>query len=278
MAQYSTDFSEYATDSVPTDQDWSNHWNEGGLTTNIIKDDIFGTVQYLGGKYWHLDKASSGNHILAWDDIDSDADRDDVEMLLKWSMQDGDDGIYNIGLSARASGATSGTRTQYVLWFDGQSKYLHLRKVVNGTSTELAKSYFAGELLDGKFGWLRFRINGSSLKGKWWTEQQPEPDWQLEHTNTDITAAGWVGIPIYSVDNSYIYVDYFSAGTNGDVAPWPATDSTEVRASALYTEVAYTPVLSDVRIEATYVEVAYIEGAPGGGGGGLVQPVICINC
>ena len=76
MAQYWTDFSEYTTSSQPSD--WTSHFHPKDY---IVQDDAGAE----GGKVLNISNGSTDNdaHALSWDTIDSDANRDDIELLAK---------------------------------------------------------------------------------------------------------------------------------------------------------------------------------------------------
>ena len=66
--------------------------------------------------------------------------------------------------------------------------------------------------------WYRFRISGSSLKFRLWADGSAEPTtWNAEVTNTQITAAGFVGLYNRTFDD--VWYAFVGIGTNGDPAP-----------------------------------------------------------
>lgn len=69
---------------------------------------------------------------------------------------------------------------------------------------------------------LRFRAEGTLLRGKAWPASLPEPaDWMIEITDANVTA-GWVGISWSSPQLIYDgYLNWFSVGLNGDTASSP---------------------------------------------------------
>ena len=107
---------------------------------------------------------------------------------------------------------------------------------------------------------MRFRANGTSLKGKIWSEAEDEPDdWQVEATDSAISAAGWVGVGNFNaIGTTSIAIDYFAVGTDGNSPPMPtwATDA----------EVQYNQGL---------IEVARAFSPPAAAEGN--SPLICIN-
>ena len=68
----------------------------------------------------------------------------------------------------------------------------------------------------------RFRVNGSSLKIKTWeVDNETEPGWQLEITDGDIAAGGWIGYQKFGGHSTFqrIVIPFIGIGTNGDPAP-----------------------------------------------------------
>lgn len=76
-----------------------------------------------------------------------------------------------------------------------QTVNLTVRKRVAGTETLLGSTYTTDlvHAANRRFG-LRFQVTGSTLRARTWVEGQPEPvTWQVETTDTALTAAGSVG-------------------------------------------------------------------------------------
>ena len=97
MAQYFTDFSEYTTDASPSD--WSGT-EAGGL---YRVRDVTGAV---GGKALEFSIATAGqaDRFFGWDgDVNSDANRDDVDVLIKFRVVSGTINMNPIGLRIETS-------------------------------------------------------------------------------------------------------------------------------------------------------------------------------
>ncbi|MFJ2701893.1 poly-gamma-glutamate hydrolase family protein [Streptomyces sp. NPDC087428] len=76
-----------------------------------------------------------------------------------------------------------------------QAVILTLRKRVGGTETFLVQNTTGLTHAAGRRFRIRFQTAGSTLRGKAWQDDSPEPDaWQLETTDTDLTAAGSLGM------------------------------------------------------------------------------------
>lgn len=76
-----------------------------------------------------------------------------------------------------------------------QDVILTLRKRVSGSETFLVQ-HTTGltHAADQRF-WIRFQVTGATLRAKAWQDGTAEPgDWQVETTDTDLTAAGSIGM------------------------------------------------------------------------------------
>lgn len=84
-----------------------------------------------------------------------------------------------------------------------QTVILTLRKRVAGTETFLTQHTTGLTHAPGRRVWLRFRVTGSTLRARAW-DSGPEPGvWQVETTDTSLTAAGQIGMrSILSTNNT----------------------------------------------------------------------------
>jgi hypothetical protein len=74
-----------------------------------------------------------------------------------------------------------------------QAMNLTIRKR-NGAETQIGGSIAVGTLAVNTFYTTRLQISGSTLRAKTWLRSAAEPvAWQLEVTDTDLTAAGSIG-------------------------------------------------------------------------------------
>lgn len=129
-------------------------------------------------------------------------------------------------LALRGSG-TSGAENWYQFGFKYVTAGLDskdavtLDRVLAGTTTTIATGLFPWAF-DRNF-FMRFRAEGTSLKGKAWSAALPEPDdWTVEITDANITAGGWIGVATPSASKDFTaQYNWFSVGLDGDVAPSP---------------------------------------------------------
>lgn len=217
MAQYYTDFSEYTTDAAPSD--WTARW----VTTNstwVVKEKA-GTT---GGKCLQHTSIASYRRLLSWNDIDGDADRDDVEILCKFRSSSTSTDQFRF--VARASGAAAAENCYYLACPVTSGNDAQFKKYLNGTSSVIGSEIAAALVVDTWY-WARVRINGVTLKARLWSDGSAEPGtWNIETTDSSISAAGWVGIGNLTYIGTRDF-DVFAVGTNGDAAPSSAPSSGE---------------------------------------------------
>ena len=147
---------------------------------------------------------------LTWDDINSDADRDDVEIVGQFKPR-----------------SATGTRT-FVFRLSGTNGtgYAIRLRTTNftayrfsaGTMTSIA-DVTSLSLSSSSWYWVRFRINGSSVKARYWLDGDTEPGtWDVDTTDSTYSTAGQVGVLAGSGSQIQDW-RYFGVGTNGDTAP-----------------------------------------------------------
>lgn len=158
---------------------------------------------------------------LSADAIDSDADRDDVEVYVKFETPatlqttrflfvrgaGADESATNIHLSILGSGHSLG-------YCSGSDTRVNIQ--THSTTYVGATMYHAV-----------VRANGTTLQTKIWADGDSEPgSWQINTTDPNVTGVGWVGLCQNSNVNQ-LRVHAFGVGTNGDAAPRsaPAGDS-----------------------------------------------------
>lgn len=155
--------------------------------------------------------ASSHNELLAWNDIDGDANRADVELLFQY---------YNDSATAsqRVAGvrmATSGTRTGYAVRVRTNS--IDTYRFTGLTFTAITNS--AVSFSSGTWCWVRFRVNGTTVRARIWADGDSEPGtWDCDSTDSTYSTAGHVG-PLKGANTNTQKWRKFGVGTNGDTAP-----------------------------------------------------------
>lgn len=209
MGTYFTDFSEYTTDAQPSD--WTKRWHT--TMTAVVRADAGAT----GGKVLELDVSSNNRCIVTWDEIDGDANRDEIEVLFRGrSSAASGDGPAAI---VRGSGDdTSETAYRGGIAFVGEDGQDRVVKFVNATFGALANN--VDDWSADTFYWMRFQVHSTALKFRRWAGAiGDEPvAWDIETTDSDISAAGWVGFFAFG-DGEILELDLIGVGTNGDAAP-----------------------------------------------------------
>ena len=262
MTTYNTDFTGHTDDVQPT------NWTEQWVTASGTALARAGTAaENIGAKYLELD-SNSVIYAASWDDVDGDANRDNVEVLARFT-QDVFSTAVDIGFRVfiRGSGAAA-AENAYVLSANETDELL-FSKYVAGTSSSLGIFQLGtGYFVANDHYWFRLRANGTSIKAKVWKDGDNEPTaWTAEVTDSAVTGVGWVGAGSFDTDN-IPELDFFSVGTNGDTAPDPAVDTgVEIRNTQQYTEVLGSVTDPEVRVTQHYIEVLGIRAAPATGGG-----------
>lgn len=228
MAKYSTDFSGYTADAQPSDWTLRYETVAGQVLTRT-------KVGSIGGKVMRIEAHTDNAALIgaAWDAIDSDAGRDDFEILCVYVMVSRD--AVAVNAVGRASGTDRASATfagaQHAGNYSNANQKRAIKRVSGSHSTIQSSSYTA---VAGRRMAVRTRMNGTTLSVKIWQydlESEPET-FPLGGTVSDVTAAGWVGIFVGAVvsDNSKgpVDVEYVAVGTDGDTADLPGAESTPV--------------------------------------------------
>jgi hypothetical protein len=205
----------------------TKRWVTTNETVVAANSDTSQTSDYDFETEWSV----AGRRLNSLDAVDGDANRADSEILVKFSLNETSLVDFPYGLVIRGGGS-AGSEDGYVVSIDEagfDDLRCNLSKYVAGTATTLASGRIHDrfEYGSGDEMYLRFRVNGSSLKAKLWNSRYSEPaDWDVEDTDTSVTAAGWCGIWNFAA-NFLCKTDWISIGTNGDTAGF-VVDTTSV--------------------------------------------------
>lgn len=214
MTTYFTDdFADFSTCSAGDCGDWTERYNAGYWTVSS------GDVVYPIGK-------SNDWTALTWDDLDGDANRDNIELLFKLTTSSSalTATVVPYGI-ARGSGSDEAETHYLFAARDTGIRVLYC----SGSSTQNLIANVLLSLSASTTYWFRFRVNGSgptSLKLKVWADGDSEPGtWNIDTTDTSgPTAAGWSGPATYGLTNPNLNtLLQIGVGTNGDTAPAAAT-------------------------------------------------------
>ena len=202
MAQYFEDFESYTPNATPVG--WTKK-RDGGVTTWTVFDT--GTSKIVRGT-----NTVASPSTLTWDTIDADANRANMEVVIRFRLTDGSGGG---GAVVRA---TTDTQIGYQGIFFVPA--LTVTRIQYGVSTNKSQ---------GNFGWnsntwyrLRIQVNGNVLKLRAWDEGSSEPTtWTLGDagtvTDNNITTGG-AGFCVTKTAGS-VEFDWIGVGTNGSAAP-----------------------------------------------------------
>jgi hypothetical protein len=205
--EFATDFSEYPTGQQP--YDWTKRLYGGAATCNYTVEEVAGV-----GKVLQLSgMTAEGLKGITWNAFADTTT--DVEVLVKFRVNDANTAIDGIGPYVRATGTTSSTRSWYWPYFASEdSRVLFTKWVPDPVSIESQYTYAFTET---EWIWCRYRVIGTDHKLKYWKDGETEPEtWTHEVTDTGPTA-GYVGWMSY--DGRADQIAFFSVGLDGATAP-----------------------------------------------------------
>ena len=204
-----------------------------------------------GGFSFEQDWSATARRLNSLDAIDGDANRDDIELLGRFQINEAaQDNQY--ALTGRGSGAAGSESAYTAVVFEAGTQDLRIQlvKYDAGTPTQMVigDSDHVHEYVTGEWLYLRLRINGSDIKAKLWRVSDVEPTaWSEETTDTAITGVGWGGISGFQ-SLGLCETDMLTIGTNGDAAPLAADATDTIRITAAYAQVLRTSPGSPIRV------------------------------
>ena len=257
MTIYTQDFSEYTTDAAPSD--WTDRWHTEW--TNTVRDTRSDTH---GDKHLEIDTTASNRKFYSWDDIDGDANRANSEVLARVRLSGYASTSYWFGLVVRGSGDDTAETGMTLFGTNDDLRLTRYSAGVATTITTAANVFTGGEsALDDYWFWIRFRANGTDFKGRVWRQDEVEPGyWQLEDTDSTVSAAGWVGVQNSTDLSPYVWVDYFAVGTDGDSPSVPADSTAQVNAEQAISQIVVAgdaPAAAEVRAHHGIVQYVVTE-------------------
>jgi hypothetical protein len=243
MTQFSTDFADsgYVAGSQPSD--WTARFD---AAISAAKADFDVEADTTGGSFGdqvlQVDYISSGNSALSWDDVGSNANVD-LAVRIRWlslgALQ------RSCGLIARGNEDSAG-EDGYTVTVDLSGSTLKLYKLVNGTDTSIGSAIVAPSIVQDRWYWLRLQVSGTAIKVRIWSDAETEPaTWNIETTDSSVSAAGWCGIYTRYVGDAE--VDWFGAGTAGDAPPAIPAAEGDVRITQIAVELLKPFVPEELR-------------------------------
>jgi hypothetical protein len=112
----------------------------------------------------------------------------------------------SIRLFSRASGST-GDESAYYLKLGSDGEDISIKKYVNGSLTNLDTFNITSGINTSIPFFLKFRIFGDNLKGKVWSVETSEPNWQLSCYDSDLKY-GKCGFGYWEDDIDYTIYDF----------------------------------------------------------------------
>lgn len=206
MATYYTNFSGDVLDTRPSG--WTARYEADDAVSWRIRDT---TASTQGGQVMRIEAANRSG--ISWDVIDSDPNRDNVEVLVHYLTAGIATSIEARALARGGEGVLGSSDVDgYTGGFDENEKFIH--KYVPD-SARLSPVLYSPSTSE--WHWIRYRINGTDHKLKVWSDLITEPTaWDIELTDSSKTTAGVVGLFSFGGDG---FVDAVGVGTGGDTAP-----------------------------------------------------------
>lgn len=224
MTKYFTNFEDSSiAENPPTG--FTRRWLASSAPANHAATVEYGSPIFKRRQVRYYQAAASFPGMISLDAVDSDADRDDVEVLAV-VKRDQAAGVTDAGVFVRGSGAAGAENAYYLVlaWSDSAvANTLYIAKLVAGVATTIAT--VAHTPSTSKAHYLRFRVNGTTLQGRAWAEDEAEPSsWTVSGTDSAVTGTGWVGFMGYGAAKA-AEVNFLSVATNGDTAVTPLSNT-----------------------------------------------------
>jgi hypothetical protein len=157
--------------------------------------------------------------------VDSDPGRDNAEVLTVMQLKAGTTPAYG-GVVVRGSGV-AGAENGYLCVVNQGSNIIMLVKCVAGVATFI-DALVVTMPAEAEDWYIRFRVNGTSLKLKAWRFDETEPAaWGVSAIDSDIAGAGFVGLGCEATAVNTMTFNtpgFISVGTNGETAPRPMSE------------------------------------------------------
>jgi hypothetical protein len=224
MGHLNTDF----TTSSEID-DWSARWAVPG-TTWSIEDDTSGSS--YGDKVMKSSLVAFAVSGWSWD---STLDQTTVDTKIRVRSTSFAGGAQSIGIVGRGNEDSGGDKDGYVAYLDVTNSRLYLIKYVANVKTTLGVAYVDYKLTIYNWYWLRMNIAGTTVQCKFWEEGETEPAaWDIDVTDSDVSAAGWVGVQNLNGGGE---LDWIGVGHAGTAIPAVPASSPEARMTQMTVEV-----------------------------------------
>ena len=196
MAQYFTDFSQYANDLLPGD--WAEIEASGFLTKTA------------GGLFAN---AQPTIRSALWSSVSGT----DFDVLARVSVQST---LTNSatnpiqGITARASADGN----NYYVFGIYKATQVRLRRKAGSLAT--ITSATVATIATNTWYWVRLQVIGTTVRGRVWADGASEPSsWDISVIDTSVSSAGAAGVACGTVSAADSTYSQFAVGTDGDPAP-----------------------------------------------------------
>lgn len=185
-------------------------------------------------------KSASNLDMLKLSAVDSDAERQDCEVLVKVNISSVSTTHY-VAIVRGTDGGSISTANGYLVAL--RSTAIRTFKKVNGTITQISEQTGKTHSANTDY-WVRLRINSTTLQTRSWADGGSEPGtWDCDATNSDISGDGYAGL--HGTANTATHTwSACGVGTNGDTAPSSAGGGAAALASALSASASVSAALT----------------------------------
>ena len=161
-----------------------------------------------------IEKSTSNYECLSLNAVDSDADRQDADILVKVKISSLGTTHY-ISVVRGSDSNSASTASGYVVAL--RSTAIRTVKKVNGVFTQIAETTGKTHSANTNY-WVRLRINGTTLSAVSWADGGSEGSWDCSSTDSSISGDGYCGL--HGAASASVHTwSAAGVGTNGDTAP-----------------------------------------------------------
>jgi hypothetical protein len=202
---------------------WTEYWLSANFSQTIAAS---AKTQQVGSNNLLLENSAAQRSVLTYDPPGSFSDG---EILALVNLDDNAwNYTYGIRIGLRISGTTGNENGYFCDPLGKTSDRLTITRNLNGAGSTLATEYPLPFYSTSNQHWIRFRVEGTSLKVKIWEAGLHEPDeWALETTDSNLSS-GRCGLGVYDNGAKY-YCEYFAVDSSGGTVPVPSLTSGNYR-------------------------------------------------
>jgi hypothetical protein len=199
--------------------DWTEVWRTANTSLSIVNSEA---DQKVGDKALRYDGSSTNRKFISYDPAGSSEDQ---EILVLVNLGDIYGSSQGLRLYLRSSGS-EGSENTYFVNFYYITPGLKISKYVNGAASDIVTDGNFRFYSNDRLVWIRFRVEGTSLKLKMWDVSSFEPvEWGLEGVDSSLSS-GSLGIGSYVT--STVDIEYFACGVCGGSPSVPALTEGEI--------------------------------------------------